>query len=390
MTPPSKMPATIGNRFLLLSVLFAIGASLVWQHFAAEPKDRAPINDALHLETTVIAEGLEFPWSLAFLPDGSFLVSEREGRLQHIAADGKTRQEITRLPPIYVSGQSGLFDIALAPDFAESRTVYFAFAGGSADENNTELARAQLDLDAAQLRDVEIIFHALPKTKGKAHYGGRILFMPDGTLLLTLGDRFAHRDQAQNHDNHLGTIVRLMPDGSIPPDNPFIDGPAPEIYTHGNRNVQGIALYPDSGDVWSHEHGPRGGDEINILKSGANYGWPLVTYGREYSGLTITDKRSMDGMEDPLLQWTPSIAPSGMAFYTGDKMPQWRGDLFIGTLAGQHLRRLDIEGGRVIKQEKLLTKLETRIRDVRSGPDGYIYILTDALDGQLLRYGPKR
>ncbi|MFN7112892.1 MAG: PQQ-dependent sugar dehydrogenase [Alphaproteobacteria bacterium] len=390
MTPAPKRPATIGNRFLLLSVLFAIGATLLWQHVGAEPQDRAPINDATHLETTVIAEGFEFPWSLAFLPDGGFLVTEREGRLQHLSADGKTRREITGLPAIYVAGQAGLFDITLAPDFAQSGLVYFAFAAGSAEENNTELARAQLDIENAQLKDVQIIFRAQPKTKGRAHYGGRILFMPDGTLLLTLGDRFAYRDNAQNTTDHLGTVVRLMPDGSIPADNPFKDGPAPAVYTHGNRNVQGIALHPDSGAIWAHEHGPRGGDEINILISGANYGWPVVTHGREYSGLAITDKRHMKGMEDPLLHWTPSIAPSGMAFYTGDKMPQWRGDLFVGALAGRHLRRLDIEGGRIIRQEKLLTTLEARIRDVRNGPDGYIYILTDALDGQLLRYGPKR
>lgn len=389
-TPAPKRPATIGNRFLLLSVLFAIGATLLWQYFSAEPKDRAPINDAPHLETTVIAEGLEFPWSLAFLPDGSFLVSEREGRLQHIAADGKSRREITGLPAIHVAGQAGLFDITLAPDFEESHTVYISFAGGDVDENSTELARAQLDLDAATLQDVQIIFRALPKTNDKEHYGGRILFMPDGTLLLTLGDRNAHRANAQNTTDHLGKIVRLMPDGSIPTDNPFKDGPAPEVYTHGHRNIQGIALYPGSDTVWFHEHGPRGGDELSILKSGANYGWPIVTYGREYNGRTITHQRHMKGMEDSLLHWTPSIAPSGMAFYTGDKMPQWRGDLFVSTLAGQHLRRLDIEGGHVIKQEKLLTKLDARIRDVRSGPDGYLYILTDALDGQLLRYGPKR
>lgn len=386
-TPAAKKG---GNRFLLIAVLFAVAAALVWQQFAAEPQDRAPVNDAPHLETTMIAEGFEFPWSLAFLPEGGFLVTEREGRLQYLSADGQTRREIAGLPDIYVSGQAGLFDVALAPDFTTSQMIYIAYAGGSAEENNTELARARLDIDGAKLDDLNVIFHARPKTKGKAHYGGRLLFMPDGTLLLTLGDRFAYRDHAQNTKDHLGTIIRLMPDGGIPVDNPFREGTAPEVYTHGNRNVQGIALAPDGEAVWFHEHGPRGGDEVNILKSGANYGWPVVTYGREYSGLAITDQRHMKGMEDPVLHWTPSIAPSGMAFYTGDKMPQWRGDLFVGALAGQHLRRLDIEGGRVIRQEKLLVKLESRIRDVRSGPDGYLYILTDAPDGQLLRYGPKR
>jgi len=200
------------------------------------------------------------------------------------------------------------------------------------------------------------------------------------------------REEAQELNSHLGKVVRIMPDGSVPEDNPFVgaDGALPEIWSYGHRNQQGAALHPETGKLWTNEHGPRGGDELNVVKPGGNYGWPHVTYGREYSGATITRTRHIDGMEDSLVHWTPSIAPSGMAFYTGDKMPQWRGDLFVGTLAGQHLRRLDIEGGRIIKQEKLLTKLETRIRDVRNGPDGYLYLLTDAQDGQLLRYGPKR
>jgi len=380
------------NAILLFFALVAAGTVLAWSVYTAEPQDRAPVNDAPHLETTVIAEDFEFPWSLAFLPDGGFLVTEREGRLQHLSADGKTRREITGLPEIFVAGQAGLFDIALAPDFAESSTVYFAFAAGNAEGSNTELARARLDLDAARLEDVTVLFRATPKPKGTAHFGGRILFTPDGHLLLTLGDRSDYRYEAQNLQNHLGTLIRLNPDGSIPADNPFLGttGAQPEIYAYGLRNIQGIALYPETGDVWLHEHGPRGGDELNVVKPGGNYGWPHVTYGREYSGATITRTRHIDGMEDSLVHWTPSIAPSGMAFYTGDKMPQWRGDLFVGTLAGQHLRRLDIEGGRIIKQEKLLTKLETRIRDVRNGPDGYLYLLTDAQDGQLLRYGPKR
>lgn len=380
------------NAILLFFALVAAGAVLAWSVYTAEPQDRAPVNDAPHLETTVIAEGFEFPWSLAFLPDGGFLVTEREGRLQHLSADGKTRREITGLPGIFVAGQAGLFDIALAPDFAESGTVYFAFAAGSKEGSNTELARARLDLESSRLEDVEVIFRATPKPKGTAHFGGRLLFTPDGHLLLTLGDRSDYRYEAQNLKNHLGTLIRLNPDGSIPADNPFLDtaGAQPEIYAYGLRNIQGITLHPDGKSVWLHEHGPRGGDELNVVKAGGNYGWPHVTYGREYSGATITRTRHMDGMEDPLVHWTPSIAPSGMAFYTGDKMPQWRGDLFVGALAGQHLRRLDIEGGRVIKQEKLLTKLETRIRDVRNGPDGYLYLLTDAQDGQLLRYGPKR
>lgn len=386
------MPAKHKNLLWIFLCALAVGIALYWAGLQGDPIDRAPVNDAPHLEALTVADSLEFPWSLAFLPDNQgFLVTERDGRLLHIAADGRTRKEISGLPDIYAAGQGGLFDIALAPDFAQSGTVFFAYAEGDKNANSTALGRATLDLSAAQLTDVTKIFTALPKAKSNQHFGGRILFLPDGTLLLTLGDRYSMRQNAQNTRDHLGTTVRLNTDGSAPADNPFAgkDGAAAEIFTYGHRNVQGAALHPQTNGIWIHEHGPRGGDEINILKAGENYGWPVVTYGREYSGATITDVRHKDGMQDALVQWTPSIAPSGMTFYTGDKMPQWKGDLFVGALAGQHLRRLDIEGGRVIKQEKLLTKLEARIRDVHQGPDGFLYILTDAPDGQLLRYGPK-
>ena len=385
-TPKNK------NMLWIAACALAVMAALYWQSLQTDPVDRAPVNDAPHLQTTVVADNLEFPWSVAFLPGGQgFLVTERGGKLLHIAADGKTRKEIAGLPDIYAAGQGGLFDVTLSPDFARDSTIFFAYAGGDENANSTELARARLDLAAAQLSDVKTIFVSLPKVKSNQHFGGRILFLPDGTLLLTLGDRYSMRDHAQNVTDDLGTTVRLTRDGGIPKDNPFAAtaGAKPEIFTYGHRNVQGAALYPGTNAIWIHEHGPRGGDEINILRPGANYGWPVVTYGREYSGATITDVRHKDGMQDPLVHWTPSIAPSGMAFYTGDKMPQWKGDLFVGALAGQHLRRLDIEGGHIIKQEKLLTTLESRIRDVRQGPDGYLYLLTDAPDGQLLRYGPK-
>lgn len=389
-------PAKSSNNLLLTAASLAVaGLVTAWCVMDGEAaEDRAPVTTVSHIQTTVVADALEFPWSVAFLPDdGGFLVTERDGRLLHISRDGQTRSDITGLPAhLYAAGQAGLFDITLAPDFAQSKHVYFAFAGGTADANNTELAMATLDLDAHTLRDVKIIFKAEPKTKGNHHYGGRILFTPDGHILLTLGDRYAHRDRAQTTDSHLGKIVRLMPDGSAPKDNPFT-GKADakgEVFTMGNRNMQGIASLPGKDEIWFHEHGPRGGDEINVLKAGANYGWPVVTYGREYSGLPITDVRHKNGMEDAIVQWTPSIAPSGMAFYTGDQLPQWKGDLFVGALAGQHLRRLDIEGGRIIKQERLLTDLESRIRDVRNAPDGFLYILTDGPEGQLIRLERKR
>lgn len=391
----NKPKANISTLLLTavsLAVAVLVTAWCVMDGQAAE--DRAPAIAAPHIQSTVVADGLEFPWSVAFLPEGGgFVVTLRDGRLLHISPDGLTRHDISGLPAhLYAAGQAGLFDIVLAPDYAHSKRVYFAFAGGTADANNTELATAKLDIDAHALRDVNVIFKADPKTKGNHHYGGRILFMPDGHLLLTLGDRYAHRDRAQTTDSHIGKIVRLLPDGSAPKDNPFMGkgNAKSEVYTLGNRNMQGIALAPGRDEIWFHEHGPRGGDEINVLKAGANYGWPVVTFGREYSGLPITDVRHKDGMQDPIVQWTPSIAPSGMAFYMGDKLPQWKGDLFVGALAGQHLRRLDIEGGRIIKQERLLADLESRIRDVRSAPDGYLYILTDGPEGQLIRLERKR
>lgn len=367
--------------------------ALAWLFFNnSNARDTAPVAQADTYKTVVIADELSFPWSLAFLPDaGGFLVTERDGQLLHISADGQTKTAIEGLPKVYAAGQAGLFDIALSPSFAKNKQVYFAFAEGTPDENNTALARATLDLKNHRLKNMRVIFRATPKVQGNNHYGGRILFAPDGTLFLTLGDRFSYRDQAQNNVNHLGTIVRLTAEGGIPKDNPLTDNKQlkPEIYSYGHRNVQGIALQPGTGKIWTHEHGPRGGDEVNILKEGANYGWPVVTFGREYSGLEITDQTSAPGMEDSVIHWTPSIAPSGMAFYSGDKFPEWKGDIFVSALAGQHLRHLTVSGDKITHQAMMLKPLEERIRDVRSGPDGYIYILTDSPDGRLIRIEPK-
>jgi len=335
-----------------------------------------------------VAGGLEHPWSVAFLPEGEFLVTERGGTLYRIAQDGK-KTKIGGVPEVMARGQGGLLDVVLAPDFETSRMIYFSYAGGSWLKANTELARARLNLESSSLENVEVIFRADPKVNGGNHFGSRILFLPDGTLLLTLGER-NNRDEAQNPENHLGTIVRLNPDGTIPDDNPY-KGKAefrPEIYSWGHRNVQGAALQPETGAVWAHEHGPKGGDEVNIIRPGANYGWPAISYGIDYTGLKITDKMEAPGMEQPVIYWVPSIAPSGMAFYAGDKFPQWKGDLFVGALVLTHLRRLEIDGGKVTDQEILLADMEERIRDVRSGPDGYIYLLTDSSEGRLLRLEP--
>lgn len=374
----------------LLAVAVLAGAWFFYANGFAQ--DRAPIAREDHYKTVTLAEDLSFPWSLAFLPDGQgFLVTERDGKLLHLTADGKSRAEIAGLPAVHAAGQGGLFDIALSPDFKTDSTVYFAFAEGTRDQNNTALARARLDLEQHRLSNLEILFRATPKVGGNNHYGGRILFAPDGTLFLTLGDKFNYRDQAQSTADHFGTIIRLNPDGSIPRDNPFVDDKTakPEIYSYGHRNTQGIALQPGTKTIWAHEHGPRGGDEVNILKPGANYGWPAVTFGREYSGLQITDKTAAPGMEDSVIHWTPSIAPSGMAFYDGDKFPEWRGDLFVGALAGQHLRHLKISGHKITHQAMMLKPMKERIRDVRNGPDGYLYLLTDSPDGRLIRLEPK-
>ncbi len=338
-----------------------------------------------------VADGLEHPWGMTFLPDGTYLVSERGGTLFHIAKDS-VKTEIAGLPDnIHAKGQGGLFDIALAPDYAQSKRIFFSYAGSKDGKNNTELARATLDAGKHTLRDVETIFSAAPKLKGNNHYGGKIL-IANGFIYLALGERFDYLEMVQEPGNHLGALIRLNLDGTVPGDNPFIgDNGAkpPEAFTYGHRNVQGIALRPGTKEIWTHEHGPKGGDEINILKAGANYGWPAITFGVDYSGFPISDKTEEDGMEQPLLHWTPSIAPSGMAFYNGNEFPRWKGDLFVGALAGAHLRRLEIKGQKVTEQEVLLPD-SARIRDVRAGPDGFLYLLTDDTDGALLRIKPAR
>jgi len=393
--PDTPLPAKRLKIILGLAVLLCLVFS-TYTFVTGTAQDTALIAQPQDLKTVTVAEGLSFPWSLAFLPQNrGFLVTERGGKLWHITRDGNIRKEIKGLPAIYVDGQGGLFDIALAPDFEKSNIVFFSYAGGNQDANNTELARARLDLARQKLEGVTVIFKAEPKTAGSNHYGGRILARADGTVFLTLGEKFDFRDHAQKTSDHLGTLIRINADGSIPADNPFAHDTAakPEIFSYGHRNAQGIALQPDTNPdtniVWMHEHGPRGGDEVNILSAGANYGWPVVTFGREYWGPKISDQTSKPGMTDSVVHWVPSIAPSGMTFYNGDKFPQWQGDIFVGALAGQHLRHLTVKGQKITAEEMLLTDLGARIRDVRSSPDGYIYILTDSPDGKLIRLEPR-
>lgn len=377
------------SRALTLFCVLLITAACSEESSAPETSDAASGKTTFAVET--VADELVHPWSLAFLPTGDYLVTERRGKLLRVDAETGHKTEIRGVPSVYAKGQGGLLDIVLEPGFSDGGRVYFSYAAtNEEDKGNTEVARATLNLTQNSLSDLQVIFKAKPKVTGANHWGSRLLFAPDGTLYVTLGERYDYKEQAQDPSNHLGAIVRLNPDGSVPANNPLRGeaGALPEIYSYGHRNPQGIALHPDTQNIWIHEHGPQGGDEINILKPGANYGWPAVTFGISYWGTEISDKTSAPGMEDPILHWTPSIAPSGMAFYTGDRFPNWKGDLFVGALAGQHLRRLELDGQSVTEEEKLLEGRGSRIRDVRNGPDGYLYLLTDEPDGKILRLTP--
>lgn len=368
----------------------AAGLALAVLSGPAMAQDMIHETEQADFRVETVATGLEFPWSLAFLPDGDMLVTEREGGLRYIE-DGTLREApVEGLPDILVDNQGGLLGLALHPEFAENRWVYFSFAEGTSRANHTALARGRLSEDGSRLDEVEPLFRVNFDKQRGYHFGGRILFLEDGTLLLTLGEGAQYFEEAQNLDNHLGTIVRLNDDGSVPFDNPYVsaDGAQPEIWSYGHRNVQGIARNPQTGAIWAHEHGPRGGDEINDIRPGLNYGWPAITYGINYNGTPVSDARAAEGMEQPLWYWVPSIAPSGMAFYEGTEFPEWQGDLFVGALAGSMLVRYEVEGDRIISEEQLLTERGDRIRDVQAGPDGHIYLLTDDLEGSVLRLDP--
>ena len=339
-----------------------------------------------------IASGLEHPWSLAFLPDGSMLVTERPGRLRRVFLDGRLSEPLKGVPEVAARGQGGLLDVALGPGFATDRSVFLSYAQPAKGGARTAVARGTLSADGSSLREVSVIFAQKHATSGGNHFGSRLVFARDGNLFVTTGDRWSESERAQTLDNHFGKILRIRPDGSVPPDNPFVnrEGALPEIHSYGHRNVQGAALHPDTGVLWSHEHGPQGGDEVNVEKAGANYGWPVITYGKQYvTGFRIGEGTERADVEPPVLQWTPSIAPSGMAFLTSDRYPGWRGNLFVGSLKFRMLVRLELDGARVAREERLLTDFSERIRDVRQGPDGLLYLLTDADDGQLVRLDPR-
>ncbi len=341
-------------------------------------------------EVVSVAEGLDHPWSLTFMPDGSMLIVELPGNIRLVRGGVLSPDPIDGVPDVYFESQGGLFDVLLDPAFAENGLVYISYAHGTPGENGTRVARAHFD--GSTLNDLKVIFDAQPTKDTPVHYGGRMLFLPDGTLLVTIGDGFDYREQAQKLDTDLGKIVRINRDGSVPDDNPFVgrEGTRAEIWTYGHRNAQGILHDEASGIVYEHEHGPRGGDEINIIEPGKNYGWPVITYGLDYSGARISPYTEYDGMEQPLLHWTPSIAPAGFTIYRGDVFPDWDGDLFVGALAAKHLRRVDMEDGKPVGQEELFGELDQRIREVRTGPDGYLYLVTDGENGSVLRVEPKR
>lgn len=338
-----------------------------------------------------LVEGLQHPWSVAWLPDGRMLVTERGGRLRLVSADFKLDPKpIEGLPKIVVGGQGGLFDVVPHPDYRSNGWIYISYSGPGDGGHGTELMRAKLN--GHRLVESKVLFRLEAKSRTGYHFGGRIVFDGKGHVFVTLGDR-GSQDRAQRLDDHAGSLIRLNEDGSVPRENPFVkrSGAKPEIYTYGNRNMQGAAMHPKTGELWTHEHGPQGGDEVNVMRAGRNYGWPIITYGVSYgSGTKIGEGRRKAGIDNPIHFWVPSIAPSGMAFYEGDKFPGWRGNLLIGALADELLVRLELDGEKVVKEERMLRNSIGRIRDVRVGPDGYVYLLNDEQRGVLARLEPAR
>lgn len=343
--------------------------------------------NAAEYKLDTVADGLSHPWAMAFLPQGDMLVTERSGQLRRIS-DGKLLSEpIAGVPDVYVGGQGGLLDIILDPGFEINHRLYMSFSSGTGGSNATRVISAELE--GNELKNVKVVFTATPDKDTPHHFGARLALMPDETLLVTVGEGFDFREQAQFLDNHLGKVIRINKDGSVPSDNPFVglEGVLPEIWTFGHRNPQGL-LVSANGTVWLHEHGPRGGDELNLIQPGKNYGWPAITHGVDYSGALVSPFVEAEGMQQPIAYWVPSIAPAGFSEYVGKRFPQWQGNLFIAALAEKSVRRLVMRDGRVQSQEIMFTELGQRIREVRAGPDGFLYLLTDHEKGQVLRVSP--
>jgi glucose/arabinose dehydrogenase len=343
--------------------------------------------NAAEYKIETVADGLSYPWAIAFLPGGDMLVTERSGQLRRVTGGELQQESVGNLPDMFVAGQGGLLDIIPDPGFEQSHRLYISLSTGSKDANALQVISARLEGNS--LEDITPIFTASPTKDTPHHFGARLALMPDQTLLITVGEGFDYREQAQLLDNHFGKVIRINKDGTVPADNPFIgqEGVLPEIWSYGHRNQQGLLVSAD-GTVWLHEHGPRGGDELNIIEPGKNYGWPAITHGMDYSGAYVSPFTEASGMEQPVTYWVPSIAPGGFCEYQGNVFPQWRGNLFVAALAEKSVRRLEMDNGMVKSQEIMFTELEQRIREVQAGPDGYLYLLTDSKDGQILRVSP--
>jgi glucose/arabinose dehydrogenase len=369
-----------------------VGLGLAALEPAAAQEAQRIRTQAAEVVVETVAGGLAHPWGLAFLPDGRMLVTERPGRLRAVTPEGRVSAPLQGLDvAIAARGQGGLLDVALDPRFAENRTLYLSFAEDRGEGRSaTAVMRARLNAAGTALEGAKVIFRQQPTHTTSNHFGSRLVFDREGNLFVTTGDRFTLKDQAQNPANHIGKILRITPEGRPAPGNPFLqrEGVRPEIWSLGHRNLQSAALNPATGQLWTVEHGARGGDEVNIPQPGRNYGWPLISYGVDYSGAKIGEGTAKPGLEQPIHYWDPSIAPSGMAFYTGDKFPAWRGSLLVGALAGELVSRLSLEGNRITGEERMLRDLGERIRDVREGPDGYVYLLTDRSNGRILRVKP--
>jgi aldose sugar dehydrogenase len=373
-------------------VCFTIGAtSCGAQEPLPGPAPRSPTPQAIAapIRVDTVRSGLEHPWGIAFLPDGRILITERPGRLRILDRNGALSEPLAGVPTVFARGQGGLLDVAIDPRFADNRLVYLSYAepgeGGTA---GTAVARGRLG--EGRLENVQVIYRQTPKVRSDMHFGSRLVFDREGRLFVTQGDRFNQRPLVQDLSTDIGKIVRINTDGTIPRDNPFVgrQGARPEIWSYGHRNVQAAALHPQTGQLWTVEHGARGGDELNHPEAGKNYGWPVITYGIDYSGVRIGEGTQREGMEQPVYYWDPVIAPSGMTFYTGDAFPEWRGSAFVGSLQPRALVRLTIDNGRVTREERYLRGL--RVRDVQQGPDGFLYLVTDDDNGSLIRVSPRR